>query len=223
MKNLFIARPRKRLQSTLRRHLLLCVAAIFVGQAPPASARDDAAFQSALEVPAVQKQALQLARHALLLWFASGRIMAAPTKLSPVLKQRCGVIATIEKRGQIQPRGCRGTLAPARLDLATEIIHNIISAATRDERVAKLRREELNQCRISLTIILATPAIASLSGHDASRNGLIAQRGDQIGLVLPFEGHDSVTQLRWAKRKANLRDDAAVSLREVIAVRFRED
>lgn len=193
------------------------------GQAAPASARDFSAFQSALETPQVQKEALQLARKALQFWFATGRILSTPTQSSPALKQRCAVIATIEKRGQIQPRGCRGTLAPARLDLATEIIHNIIAAAARDARVAKLRREELNQCRISLTIILATPAIASLAEHDASRNGLIAQRGDKIGLVLPFEGHDGATQLKWAKRKAGLRDDAAVSLREVIAVRFRED
>ena len=195
--------------------VLLCCSSL-------AHAQDDAAWRAALQNPKVQKYALQLARHSITHWLDKKQILPAPDDVPAALQRRCGVIVTYEKHGQIAPRGCRGTIAATKSNLAQEIIANAIAAATRDARVKPLQRDELAQCRISLTIILATKPIQSLAQHDAAHNGLIAQSGEHVGLVVPFEGRDADTQLLWAKRKAGLKDDARVQMREVFAVRFRE-
>ena len=204
--------------------LLLCVL-VFPIHLVPARAENKPqipASQAALENPRAQKAALQLARNALDHWFKTGKILATPDEIPSVLKIRAGVIATIEKQGQIQPRGCRGTVQPRYANLASEIIANTIAAATRDKRVKPLQKSEMNSCRISLTIILDMKPIQSLSQHDVENCGLMAQSGARVGLVLPFEGRDAKTQWKWAREKAGLKDDEKAQMLEVHAVRFRE-
>jgi AMMECR1 domain-containing protein len=185
-----------------------------------ASAADS--LQQSLENPRTQKAALSLARRALESYFQNQRVLTPPDDLPAALKQRAGVIVTLEKRGQIRPRGCRGTLQPQYSNLGAEIIHNAIAAATRDATEKPLQSEELKACRISLTFILSVRPIQKLSQHDVSRCGLIAQRGNRIGLVLPFEGRDASTQWKWARQKAGLREGEKAQMLEVEAVRFRE-
>lgn len=182
----------------------------------------DANFKSALEAPRVQRYALQLAREAATHFLKTGAVLPTPRDVPAPLKKRAGVIVTYEKRGQVTPRGCRGTLQAARENLAAEIIFNAIAAATRDTRGKPLRLNELPQCRISLTIIFQMRPLRDLSQHDAANCGIIAQRGEKIGLVLPYEGRDAATQWRWAKQKAGLRETDSAQMLEVFAVRFRE-
>jgi len=177
---------------------------------------------AALQNPAVQTQALALARSSLAGWLATGRLPPLPDRLAPVLRERGAVIVTLEVPGQVAPRGCRGTLEPAYDSLALEIAHNAVAAATRDDRVAPLRAQELAECRISLTVILRLRPIPSLAQHDPANDGLIARSGDRVGIVLPYEGHDSATQWLWAKRKAGLADEAPAAMFELEAVRFKE-
>jgi len=180
------------------------------------------ASQTALENPRAQKAALQLARKALDHWFKTGKILTTPSDVPAALKIRAGVIATIEKQGQIQPRGCRGTVQPRYANLASEIITNTIAAATRDKRVKPLQKNEMSSCRISLTIILDMKPIQSLSQHDVENCGIMAQSGARIGLVLPYEGRDAKTQWKWARQKAGLKEDEKAQMLEVWAIRFRE-
>ncbi len=182
----------------------------------------EANFKSALEAPRVQQYALQLARDAATLFLQNGAVLPTPRDVPAALRKRAGVIVTYEERGQIAPRGCRGTVQAARENLAAEIIFNAIAAATRDTRGKPLRLTELSQCRISLTIILSLRPLRSLQNHDAANCGIIAQRGERIGLVLPYEGRDAATQWRWAKQKAGLRETDSAQMLEVFAVRFRE-
>jgi AMMECR1 domain-containing protein len=182
----------------------------------------EVAWRESLESPVVQKQALELARRSLSHFLKTGGVLPLPTGLAPALKRRGGVIATLEKNGQVAPRGCRGTLEPMRESLGEEIIHNIISAATRDKRVKPLKLSELASCRISLSVILSVRSMQNLSQHDASRNGLIAKRGAAIGLVLPYEGRDARVRWDWARRKAGLKEGESAQMLEVEAVRFRE-
>lgn len=175
-----------------------------------------------LQNPRVQAAALSLARHTLEAYFKDGRTLALPADLHPALQQRAGVVVTVEKRGQVRPRGCRGTLQPRYATLGEEIVRNSIAAATRDATEKPLQAGELKDCRISLTIILSIRPIQNLSQHDVARCGLIAQKGERIGLVLPFEGKDAATQWKWARQKAGLRDGEKAQMLEVEAVRFRE-
>lgn len=198
----------------------LILLAAFLWHCMPADA--DQALQTALQNPRVRATALALARRALEAHFA-GRTLPPPlADLPAALKHRAGVIVTLEKPGRIQPRGCRGTLQARYSTLAEEIGRNALAAATRDAREKPLLPGELKSCRISLTIILAVKPIQSLAQHDVSRNGLIAQRGDRIGLVLPYEGKDAATQWRWARAKAGLEKHEKAQMLEVEAVRFRE-
>ncbi|HEX9995829.1 MAG TPA: AMMECR1 domain-containing protein [Abditibacterium sp.] len=187
-----------------------------------ASARADD-FAAQLQTPSVQKIALDLSRRAVISFLKTGQTIAAPQNLPPALQKRAAVFVTVEKRGQITPRGCRGTLQPISRTLGEEIIRNSIAAASRDKRVAPLKLSELPDCLISLTVVLRVSPLSSLANHDAEKNGLIARRGSQIGIVLPFEGRDSQTHEKWARRKAGLSENARAELLELVAVRFREN
>jgi AMMECR1 domain-containing protein len=180
------------------------------------------ALRHSLENPRVQKAALSLARRALVAHFDNEKVLVPPADLPAALETRAGVIVTIEKKGRVAPRGCRGTLQPRYANLGEEIIRNAIAAATRDAREKPLQKNELAQCRISLTFILSIHPIQNLAQHDVARCGLIAQRGERIGLVLPYEGKDAQTQWQWARRKAGLEPHEKAQMLEVEAVRFRE-
>ncbi len=187
-----------------------------------ARAQDEASWARELESPRVQSYALSLSRRSLGCFLSTHREMKVPDDVPSVLRRRAGVIVTLEKRGQIAPRGCRGTTEPLRESLAREIICNTIAAATRDKRVQPLQTAELSACIISLSIILKVEPIQSLSQHDTQSCGLMAQRGERIGLVLPFEGRVAQTQWKWARLKAGLKAGESAQMLEVHAVRFRE-
>ncbi len=200
----------------MRFQILLC----FVAFAALPLCADDWAAQ--LETAPVQNAALSLARRAMQTFLTNGQILLVPANLPPALKRRGAVFVTVEKRGQIAPRGCRGTLQPVSRTLGEEIIRNTVAACSRDRRVKPLRLNELPQCLISLTVVLRVQPIASLAAHDAQKNGLIARSGSKIGIVLPFEGRDAAIHEKWAKRKAGLSENAPAQLLELVAVRFRE-
>lgn len=182
----------------------------------------DVAWLTSLQTPRVQRAALDLSRRAATQFLTRGIKISPPSQLPNALQRRAGVFVTIEKRGQIAPRGCRGTLQPITDTLAQEIIRNTIAACTRDAAQAPLKRHELAQCLISLTIVTRLQPITSLSQHDPKQNGLVAQNGSRVGVILPYEGNNSATQLQWAKRKAGLKPNASVQLFELFAARFRE-
>jgi AMMECR1 domain-containing protein len=188
----------------------------------PSAMRASASPRTALESPRVQSAALQLARASLAHFFRTGKVLPTPDGLPDALQKRGAVVVTIEKKNRVAPRGCRGTVQPRYKNLGEEIIHNAIAAATRDAREKPLRQSELEECRISLTVILEMRPIQNLSQHDPANCGLIAQRGERIGLVLPYEGKDAVTQWKWARAKAGLNENETAQMLEVVAVRFRE-
>ncbi len=198
---------------------LLVLSILFVSNT---ATRADESQRQALENPRVQIAAMRLARASLSHFFATGKVLPTPTTLPEALQKRGAVIVTIEKQSRVAPRGCRGTLHPRYRNLGEEIIHNSIAAATRDAREKSLQQSELKDCRISLTIILEIHPIQNLSQHDAQFCGLLAQRGERIGLVLPYEGKDAQTQWKWARAKAGLREGEEAQMLEVQAVRFRE-
>ena len=182
----------------------------------------DNTWTQQLRSPQVQRAALSLSRRAVAQFLQNGSTLRVPQNIPAALKRRAGVFVTVEKHGQITPRGCRGTLQPITNTLAQEIVRNSVAACIRDATQPKLRRDELAQCRISLTVVIRVQPISSIAQHNANRNGLIAQNGSRIGVVLPYEGHDAQTQLAWARRKAAIKTNESAQLSELFAVRFRE-
>ena len=120
---------------------------------------------------------------------------------------RAGAFVSIHENGDL--RGCIGTIAPTRPNLAEEIISNAIMAATRDPRFRPVVENELPCLSISVDVLGAAEPIRSKAELDVKRYGVIVEKGRRRGLLLPdLEGVDTVDyQVEIAKRKAGIFED----------------
>ena len=146
--------------------------------------------------------------------------MEVPEGLPEALtKTRAGAFVSIHKQGRL--RGCIGTIAPTRSSLAEEIIHNAVSAATRDPRFDPIRPEELKWLEISVDVLGEPEPIDSVAELDVKRYGVIVTNGGRRGLLLPdLEGVDTPEQqVEIARRKAGIGPDEAVLLERFEVVR----
>ena len=104
-------------------------------------------------------------------------------------------------------RGCMGTLSPVRDNLYQEIIRNAIAAATRDYRFEKLKKKELNNIEISVSVLSEAVKVESIEELDPQKYGVIVTDGGaQRGVLLPaIETIDTVErQLEIVRKKADL-------------------
>ena len=124
-----------------------------------------------------------------------------------MLSARAGAFVSLHRQGQL--RGCIGTIRATQENLAAEIMANAISAATRDPRFERLRKEELADLEISVDVLGPAEKIDSLSELDVKRYGVIVTKGYRRGLLLPdLDGVDSVEeQVAIALMKAGLSPD----------------
>ncbi|TKJ30875.1 MAG: AMMECR1 domain-containing protein [Chloroflexi bacterium B3_Chlor] len=131
---------------------------------------------------------VRLARETIESYIRANKVVKAPPKeeLAPEMRQRCGVFVSIKKRGQL--RGCIGTIEPREENVAHEIIHNAISAATRDPRFPPVSADELDKLDISVDVLTAPEPVDSLDQLDPKRYGLIVESLEnplKRGLLLP--------------------------------------
>lgn len=75
--------------------------------------------------------------------FVKNKTIIQPPKNTPkeFLEQRAGTFVTITEEGKL--RGCIGTYLPTKINIAQEIIHNAIAAATKDYRFGPVKEYEL--------------------------------------------------------------------------------
>jgi len=140
-----------------------------------------------------------------------GEVIKPPTDLpAEFLKRKAGTFVTIEKQNDL--RGCIGTYLPLRQNIAEEVIHNAIAAATEDYRFDPIQKEELPYLSYTIYIlsepelarniselnpkkfgiIVKTTPIASADGTDVLFNGHVPYKA---GLLLPdLEGVDTIEQ-----------------------------
>lgn len=92
------------------------------------------------------------------------------------------------------------------LTIAGEIIHNAVSAATRDPRFQPVRLGELDDLSISVDILGAPESVTSADQLDPEKYGVIVMSHARTGLLLPaLDGVDTVQQqLDIAKEKAGI-------------------
>ena len=138
---------------------------------------------------------------------------------SPLFDEHAGAFVSIKKRGAL--RGCIGTIAPVRENLAEEIIDNAISACSRDPRFDPVAREELGDLTVSVDVLFEAEPIDSLKELDVKRYGVIVSKGYRRGLLLPnLEGVDSVEeQLQIALSKAGIRPSERYDIERFEVVR----
>ena len=102
-------------------------------------------------------------------------------------------------------RGCIGTLQPTQSSLIHEIIHNAISACSKDPRFNPVTEQELVDLEISVDVLSSAEAV-NKSQLDPKRYGVIVRSSWRTGVLLPdLEGVNSVDeQLKIALRKAGI-------------------
>ena len=104
-------------------------------------------------------------------------------------------------------RGCKGTLEPWRSSVQEEIIHNAISACSRDPRFPPIRADELDYLEIHVDVLSALEPIQGPSDLDVRRYGVLVSTPDgRRGVLLPdIETIDTVKdQITIACRKAGI-------------------
>lgn len=163
---------------------------------------------------------VKLARNTIETYIRTGEIIHPPQNLpQEMYLQQAGVFVSIKKEGSL--RGCIGTLAPTCCSVAEEIIHNAVSASTKDPRFAPVEPAELDRLTISVDVLGEMETIDSPELLDVKRYGVVVTKGRKRGLLLPnLDGVDTVEeQIAIARRKAGIGEREAVSLERFEVVR----
>lgn len=183
-------------------------------------------YEEKIRQAAVQRKAsedvyVRLARQTIETYVRTGRKISVPEGLPEELyEKQAGVFVSLKEEGKL--RGCIGTIAPVRNNIAEEIIENAISASARDPRFRPVQPEELDKLVYSVDVLGETEEIASKEELDVKRYGVIVSKGRKRGLLLPnLEGIDSVEeQIAIAKQKAGIREsDQKIRLERFEVVR----
>lgn len=147
---------------------------------------------------------VSLARQSVNAYVRTGRIMPVPSELPDELNKRAGVFVSIHEFNEL--RGCIGTISATRRTIAEEIIHNAVSACSRDPRFSPVEEKELPYLQISVDVLGEAEPVSSLSEMDVKRYGIIVTKDSRRGLLLPdLEGVDTPQeQYRIACRKAGI-------------------
>jgi AmmeMemoRadiSam system protein A len=148
---------------------------------------------------------VQLAKQTIEKYAREGKTVQPPAELPPEMQGRAGTFVSLhDKTGAL--RGCIGTIEPTRSNVAEEVIHNAISAATRDPRFSPVKPKELDGLKVKVDVLTEPEPISSLDELDHIRYGVIVDSGGRRGLLLPdLEGVDTVEhQIEIACRKAGI-------------------
>lgn len=148
---------------------------------------------------------VKLARATIESFIKDGRRLKLPASLPPeMLAGKAGAFVSLKEHGQL--RGCIGTIGPMQDNIAREIMHNAISAATEDPRFTPIQPGELSELVYSVDILGPLEPIDSPAQLDVKRYGVIVTKGSRQGLLLPnLEGVNSVEQqISIARQKAGI-------------------
>jgi hypothetical protein len=155
---------------------------------------------------------VELARKTIEAYVRTGKQLDPPQELAEEMRQRAGAFVSLHRQGRL--RGCIGTIQPVQANLAEEVIHNAISAATHDPRFSALRPNELDDLDVKVDVLGEPEPVPEgrLDQLDPKRYGLIVQslaHPWKRGLLLPdLEGIDTVEQqVYWTRHhKAGISD-----------------
>jgi AmmeMemoRadiSam system protein A len=158
------------------------------------------------DAPRSDERLPELARRTIETFVREGRVIEVPHVADDsLLGGRAACFVSI-KTDEGDLRGCIGTIEPNKATLAEELIHNAISAATRDPRFLPVAASELPHLRYSVDV-LSPPEPTRFADLNPKTYGLIVEdeRGRR-GLLLPdLEGVETPEQqLQITARKAGI-------------------
>jgi AmmeMemoRadiSam system protein A len=162
---------------------------------------------------------VKLAKEAVEGYVRHGEVLR-PTELTAEMKGRAGVFVSIKKRGEL--RGCIGTFAPTRANIAEEIVANAVCSATQDPRFVPVEASELDDLKYSVDVLTEPEPVKSVAQLDPKKYGVIVECGFGRGLLLPdLEGVDSVEeQIRICRAKAGISAEEPIKLYRFSVKRF---
>ncbi|MBM3205778.1 AmmeMemoRadiSam system protein A [Candidatus Shapirobacteria bacterium] len=150
---------------------------------------------------------LQLAQQTIQNYVQKGEVISPSTNLpKTMLSKKAGVFVSLHlKDGSL--RGCIGTFAPTKKNIALEIIANAISAATQDPRFPPLTPKELPEIVYAVDILSASKSVSKDKLSDPKKYGLIISTQDgRRALLLPnLPGVETIEeQVSICRQKAGI-------------------
>lgn len=141
-------------------------------------------------------------------------------------RRKAGAFVSMHLEGEL--RGCMGTILPMTPHVGEEIIRNAVTACSEDPRFPEVDAGELPELEVKVDVLSPFEPVASPTGLDPRRYGVIVERGGRRGLLLPkLEGVDTVKQqLEIACRKAGFawdEEDEAIKLYRFTVERHGEE
>ena len=125
------------------------------------------------------------------------------------LRRPAGAFVTLRKHGDL--RGCIGSIR-AMEPLYRAVASSAISAAFRDPRFFPVRKDEIGQLELEISVMGPIEAVRDVTEIEVGRDGLIISRGRFAGLLLPQVaseyGWDRETFLDQTCLKAGLQPEA---------------
>ena len=132
-----------------------------------------------------------LAKQTVETFIKEGKIISPPNDLpKEFLERKAGTFVTIEKNGDL--RGCIGTYLPTRENIAEEIIHNAVAAATEDYRFGPIQEKELSSLSYTVYILSEPELVKDLKELEPKKYGIIIKTMPitrHNGADVVFNGH----------------------------------
>lgn len=165
---------------------------------------------------------VSLARYALETYIKTGRMPELPAPVDrTLLCDQAGVFVCIKRDGRL--RGCIGTIKPVNNCLAEEILHNAVSAGTRDPRFPRVSESELPELQYTVDVLTKPEKVETTAALDVRRYGLILETPNKRGLLLPdLDGVDTVyEQIAIVKSKAGITDKEPYTMYRFEVIRYQ--
>jgi len=179
-----------------------------------------------MECPANDIAPNDLARLTIETYTRDGSVIDPPPNPQGILATRAGAFVTIRTLDD-RLRGCIGTIEPVRLNVGEEIIHNAISAATRDPRFEPVSENELPGLKYGVDVLSSPEPARGPEDLNPSIYGVIIETvdGSRRGLLLPRIEAIETVEDQWlaVHSKAGIRPGTPVRVERFKVIRFGKD
>ena len=123
-----------------------------------------------------------------------GKRITTSSLLTPTLRAKCGAFVSLHKHGQL--RGCIGHFGED-IPLHEIVAEMARAAAFEDPRFSPVRREELNDIDIEISVLTPMRRIQSLDEFELHRHGIYIRKGYRSGTFLP----QVADEVNWTKEE----------------------
>ena len=142
-----------------------------------------------------KKQLLKLARNTIKEYVINGKTPKLnPNDYSKNLKEHCGAFVTLHKDGNL--RGCIGRFEPD-IPLYEVVQEMAISAATRDYRFSAVKKDEIKDLELEISVLTPMKKIDSIDEIELGKHGIYIKKGGMGGTFLP----QVATETGWSKEE----------------------